>query len=111
MCKILCIRIIGAGFSSGAGKFVEDHAAAQISNVFLVKAGGIAGIICAAHIRGKHAGCCQASSYLQLRILPGKVHNLCNCIFKELGLHTGSSHASDLFLIYQKTAGAALAVL
>ena len=45
----------------------------------------------------------QTPSQCQIGILSGQIQYLCHYIFKITGLHTGRSHAADLFFISKKT--------
>ena len=59
----------------------------------------IIGIKSCAHIRRKHLRSRQTAAQLQLAIAAAQLHDLCHTILKEFRMHTGRTHASDLFLI------------
>ena len=100
--QVFCIGIVGAGFSAGSCKLVEYHTFAEECRVFLLKCGSVQRIVTGAYVGRKHSGIAQAAAQLQLGILPGQVHQLCQHVLKELGLHSGSADASDLFLVHQQ---------
>ena len=108
MSHVFGIGIVGAGLSSGAGKFVEYHALSQECRILLFKAGCVSGIKARTDIGGKHAGMCQTSSDIQFAVFSGEVHELCHAVFKETGLHTGCADGTDFFLVHQDAAHASV---
>ena len=111
MRQIFCVGIVGSALSSGTGKFVKYHSAAQIRHVFLIEAGGKRRVKSTAHIGREHTTVGQTSSHIQLAVLTVKLHHLRHGIFKESGLHSRSTHGTDFFLVYQNTAGSSGGIL
>ena len=59
---VFSARIVGTGFSSGAGIFAEYDAASEVRTVFLFKCCCKGRIIGRIYIGRKHVGVCQASA-------------------------------------------------
>ena len=107
-CHILSVSIIGTGFSAGSSKLVQHNTSSKICRILFLKSFCKCRIISSTYIRGEHAGILQRLSQSQVRILSQCIQNICYAVLKETGLHTGSSYASDLFLINQQTAACTL---
>jgi len=101
------IGIIGAGFPSGAGEFVEAQPPAQVSGVFLLKGRGVERIKGRAHIRAEHAGIGQAAAKREGAATATAIQQLRHGIFQEKGARAGSAHAADLLFIAEEAAGGA----
>ncbi len=103
--------VIGTGFSSGTGVFVEHHALPKIGSVLFLKGRRIIRVKGRAHVGGKHMGALQAPAEGQIRISSRQLHHLCRAVFKIPGLHAGGAHAADLLLVRQQADGGVQRVL
>ena len=98
----LSVGIVGAALSAGARKLVEDHSASKEGRILLIEALAPVRIKGRGYIAGEHVRVCKAAAKLELCVLTAKVHDLSQCIFKIMRLHSGCADRSDLLLVYQK---------
>ena len=70
--------------------------------VFLFIHSCIIRIKCSGNITAQHLGIFQCSTHIQLTVLTKAIHYLSYGVFKEAGMLTGCTNASNLFLINQQ---------